>query len=125
MAYTIHPSADGNYIVLKVTGDISRELAMQYDIEAHKLGDELGINRYLMDMTESRNVDSVMESYKFAYDDLPETSTIDKSACVALLVSPNDHSHDFIETVTRNIGLNVTLFRDRDEAVNHLLENKQ
>jgi hypothetical protein len=42
---------------------------------------------------------------------------------VALLVDPEDHSHDFVETVGRNAGLNVTLFRDRDAAKQYLSES--
>ena len=43
-------------------------------------------------------------------------------ARVALLVSPGDHSHDFVETAARNAYLDVTLFRDKDAAVRHLLQ---
>ncbi|MBW1814413.1 MAG: hypothetical protein JRJ39_12290 [Deltaproteobacteria bacterium] len=75
---------------------------MKQNLEAHTLGGKLGINRYLVDVTESRNTDSVMESYDFAYEDMKNTEGIDLYARVALLVSPGDHSHDFIETVTTN-----------------------
>jgi hypothetical protein len=49
-----------------------------------------------------------------------ETPEIDKTALVAVLVRPDDHSHDFVETVARNSGLRVTLFRDRERAEDHL-----
>ncbi len=123
MGYTITPSADGKYILLKITGNIDRHLAMQYNLEAHKIGQELGIDRYLVDATESRNVESSIESYEFAYKDMHDTPAIDRSARVAALVSPDDHSHDFIETVTRNSGLDMTLFTDREEAIRHLLQD--
>lgn len=42
------------------------------------------------------------------------------SCAVALLVSPDDHSHDFIETVARNAGLNVTIFTDLQAAKAYL-----
>ena len=64
---------------------------------------------------------STLGSYRFAHDDMKRTPAIDTSAVVAVLVSPGDHSHDFIETVSRNSGLNVTLFTDRERAVAHLL----
>lgn len=41
---------------------------------------------------------------------------------VALLVDPDDHSHDFIEIVARNSGHDFTLFRDHEQVINHLLE---
>ena len=123
MEHSISLSSDGRYILLKVKGDITRELAMKFNIESHAIGRDHGINKYLVDMTESRNVDSVTDNYDFAYKDMRETPEVDRSARVALLVSPNDHSHDFVETVAKNTGLDVTIFRDRTQAVSHLLRD--
>ena len=67
-------------------------------------------------MREARNTDSIVENYDFAYKDMSETENIDRLARVAILSSPGDHSHDFIETVTRNSGLNVKLFNDPELA---------
>jgi len=120
MKYTIKPSADGLYIVLKVKGEITREQAMKQNVEAHALGRKLGINRYLVDATQCRNVETVSNNYGFAYQDMAEADDIDRTARVATLVSPDDHSHDFIETVAKNSGLNMTLFRNRKQAVEHL-----
>jgi len=86
---------------------------MRQNREGHSLGKELGINRYLVDTTGARNTDTIKDSYDFAYADMRNTNDIDKTAVVALLVSPVDHSHDFIETVARNTGLNVTQFTER------------
>lgn len=123
MSYSIRPSDDGKYIVLEIRGDITGELALKQDVEAHSLGRKRGINRYLVDATNARNVESVENNYKFAYDDVKTSGDIDKNARVALLVSPEDHSHDFVETVSKNAGLNVTLFRDREAAIRHLLDD--
>jgi hypothetical protein len=93
---------------------------MTDNIDAHAMGRELGIQRYLVDMTESRNAESVLANYDFARKEIWETPEIDKTALVSVLVSPDDHSHDFIETVARNAGLRVTIFRDRASAEQHL-----
>lgn len=123
MSYTIRPAASRSYIVLKIKGDLTSEMALRQDLEAHFLGKKLGISRYLVDATESRNVDSVSNNYDFAFKDIMISPDIDKNARVALLVSPEDNSHDFVETVARNAGLDVTLFRDRDLAIRHLLRD--
>jgi hypothetical protein len=47
---------------------------------------------------------------------------INQKARTAMLVSPNDHSHDFIEALFRDSGADVTLFHDRDLAVWHLMQ---
>jgi len=122
MSYTIKPSEDGKYIVLKHWGELTSALAMERNLEAHALGAELGITRYLVDGTESRNVDTVTKTYKFAYEDIKIPPGINQNARIAMLVSPEDHSHDFVETVTRNAGQDVTLFRDREKAIDHLLK---
>jgi hypothetical protein len=93
---------------------------MEHNRESHALGRKLGIRRYLVDLRKSRNVESLLDGYQFAYQDMPQQPEIDRSARVAILVSPGDHSHDFIETVSRNSGLDVTLFRDYEQAIAHL-----
>ena len=121
MKYSITPSNDRKYIVLKVVGEIDRQSAMKQNLEAHALGCELGINRFLVDVTEARNIDSVVDDYEFAHKDMKKSEGIDVFARVATLVSPGDSSHDFIETVARNAGLNVKLFTDMDMAMRFLL----
>ncbi len=116
MSYSISPSDDGSYLILKITGDINRQTAMQYNLKAHAAGAELGISCYLVDLTESRNVDSTVDTYEFAYQDMRDEPRISRSARIALLVAPGDHSHDFVETVARNSGLNVVIFTDRAAA---------
>lgn len=121
MRYTIGVSEDNRYIVITVKGEITRKDAVEQNLEAHALGKKLGINRYLVDVTEARNTDSVQNNYDFAYTDMHHIEGIDKLARVAAIVSPGDHSHDFIETVSRNAGFNLTIFSDPEEAKQHLL----
>ncbi len=120
MEYTITPSIDGMFITLKIKGHITRESATQLNLEAHALGKQLKIRRYLVDVTEARNTDTVTGNYDFAYSDMQKMEGIDKSAKVAILVDPSDHTHDFIETVTRNAKLNVRIFTDPEQAMRFL-----
>lgn len=99
---------------------MTRQVGMELNIKTHALGKKLGINRYLVDVTEARNVDNTFDKYNFAYKDMKDMPEINRQARVALLVSPGDHSHDFIETVSRNTGLDVTLFTDRQMAIEYL-----
>jgi hypothetical protein len=120
MHYEICPSEDDSYITLVVKGEVNRNSAMQQNLQAHALGKQLGINRYLVDMTEARNTDTTLDQYQFAYKDMHETPGIDTRARVAVVVTEGDHSHDFIETVARNSGLNVKLFTERTQAISFL-----
>jgi hypothetical protein len=75
-----------------------------------------------VDATEARNVETAVANYQFAYQDMAQTPGLDPDAIAAFVVSPEDHSHDFIETVLRNSGQSATLFRDRKQAIRFLLE---
>ncbi|MBN1264337.1 MAG: hypothetical protein JXA25_02510 [Anaerolineales bacterium] len=119
MSYTIKVSESGKYIEMKVVGNIDNLKAVQYNIEAHALARENGINKHLVDVRDAVNTDTVTNNYNFAYKDMPQAD-IDLSATVATVVSPDDHSHDFMETVSRNSGMNVRLFTDIDEAIAYL-----
>ncbi len=120
MLSRISLSDDSSYIILEVTGEITRESALTDNIDAQKLGKEKGLRKYLVDCTNARNVDSVFNNYQFSYYDMRHTPGIDITMIVAVLVSPEDHSHDFVETAARNSGLNFTLFRDREKAIEFL-----
>lgn len=120
MEYSVVPSADGAFVVLTIKGEITRRNVMDLNLQAHALGRQLHVSRYLVDVTEATNVDSAMEIYKLAYSDMQYAEGIDRYARVATLVRPEDHSHDFMETVARNAGHDVRLFTDRDEAERHL-----
>jgi hypothetical protein len=122
MSYEIYLSEDGKYIIAKYWGEITSELVIKRTLEAHALGKKLGITRHLMDVTDARNIDSAFKTYQFAYKDIAEVPGISMNVRVAVLVSPEDHSHDFVETVTKNAGQDITLFRDRELAIKHLLE---
>ena len=122
MEYSISKSDDSNYIILKVVGEFTANSFMKCIIEAHALGKEMGIHRYLVDATNARNIDSAFGSYKFAYHDMKNTEGVNPLARVAGLVSPDDHSHNFVETVSTNAGMFLKLFTDFNEARDYLLK---
>ncbi|MFO7585948.1 MAG: hypothetical protein R6W69_14565 [Anaerolineales bacterium] len=121
MTHHISISEDGKYVLLKANGIISRLHVIQYFIEAHTFGNQNGLDRYLVDFTDCRNTDTVLRNYLLAYQDMKD-SRINQEARTALLVSPYDRSHDFLETLLRNAGNDVTLFHDRELAIWHLLK---
>ena len=53
MEYTITPSNDNTYIILKVKGNITRQSATQMNLEAHALGRKMHISKYLVDVYRS------------------------------------------------------------------------
>jgi hypothetical protein len=120
MEYKINISADGHYIVVKVKGEMDPQKAIQYTEESHEIGRNKGIDKYLVDLTEAMNTMRVFENYEFAHEKVAPNPGINKRAKVAFLVSAADHSHDFIETVMINSGMQVKLFRRLDLALHFL-----
>ncbi len=120
MSCEISISSDRTHVLMTVQGEINRELAYKYNIEAHTIGRKAGINRYLVDLTDAHNTDSVIDKFDFAYTDMRSDPVINPNARVVVLVAVGDHSHDFVETVARNAGMNVTMFTDREQAIKFL-----
>lgn len=110
-------SEDGQHIELTFIGEINRRSALETNEAANALGRQVGVARYLVDVTRARNTDSINDQYNFAYQDLRQSKIIDRAARVAILIDPADRSHDFIETVTRNAGFNAKLFTCRTQAL--------
>lgn len=120
MGFDIAPSEDGNYIVVTAIGDTTRAIAADGTRAAYELGRELGIRCVLIDVTKSRNIERITENVRFTREDAPPVMPPD--LCFALLVDPSDHSHDFHTAFAKSQGIDITMFWDRDEAIEHLKE---
>jgi len=118
--YRIEPSEDQTYILLSVVGEFTAKNFMKCILETHARGQEMGIHRYLVDAIKAKNIDTVLGNYQFAYSDMQTTKGIDPLAVVAGVVSKDDHSHDFVETVSNNAGKHLKLFTDFNQAVDYL-----
>ena len=112
-------SEDGRYVIAVGRGDTTRAIAAEATQAAVEFGLKAGIQRFLIDLTESRNVEPPLESVQFAREDAPQVSS---EHCFAILVDPSDHSHDFQVAIGRAQGFNVALFTDREKAIEHLME---
>ena len=121
MHYSIEILKEQKMIQLTVHGELTKDNALLMNQEAHQVGRENGISKYLVDVTDARNVESVANNYQLAYKDMKH-ETYDRHAKVAFLVHPEDHSHDFVEMVFFNSGFNVKLFKEKDHALSFLAE---
>ena len=122
MPYTVRISDDRTYIVTTVKGLVDSRVAMEFTVATHRMAREKGLHLFLMDLSESRNIQSEYENYDFVNQDLDENPEVDRRVKVALYVSPDDHSHDFTEQVARSDGYNVGLFRKIEDAIRFLKE---
>ncbi len=120
MNYTVECDERAGIIVVRVQGELTTAMAAEYSMAAQAMGTERGISRFLIDVRQARNVETTLSNYQFAYETLPETH-VARSNRVAVLHEPGDHSHDFVETVSRNAGFNVRMFTRYDLAMGWLL----
>jgi hypothetical protein len=123
MPYTITVSEDKKYIVTKSVGGVNNNTAKQQNIAAQAVGFEYNIDRFLVDLIESSYEGTILDQYEFTYRKTMTEDQYNRYARIAILVNPDDHSHDFIETVGRNAGFNITIFCDRDAAIQHLIHD--
>ena len=121
MSYTISLAPSGDYIVVTVEGRLTAKIAAKYTAEAHRKAAETGVNCFLIDVRQAVNVETAVSNYDYAYREMPKLK-LDPRARAALLAAPADHSHDFVETVIRNAGFDVRLFRDESAALRWLLK---
>ena len=116
MTKEIKVSDNGKYIIVRVNEDMTRALAESLGLEAMHLGIKKNLNKFLYDLRNSRNKETINANYIFAKQDLKRLDP-NPTNKIAMLTSPNDKSHDFIETVLRNAGYNVKLFIVEADAI--------
>ena len=116
MTKEIKVSDNGKYIIVRVNEDMTRTLAESLGLEAMHLGIKKNLSKFLYDLRNSRNKETINTNYIFANEDLKRHAP-NPANKTTMLTSPNDKSHDFIETVLRNAGYNVKLFIIEEEAI--------
>jgi len=116
MDYQVTMADSGRYVLVKVQVPMTSAVGVQCGALAARLGAETGVNRYLFDLRDSPNVQTIVDNYEFAYREMPDFG-FSRQSRSALLVRPDDRSHDFIETAFLNAGYLVKLFRDAAAAI--------
>lgn len=115
-------TASRRYLVCRANVPITAEVARQIAAETEKLSDESGIQSRLIDVRNRPNISSVSSNYDLAYNDLDHLE-IKRNSRVAVLVSPEDKTHDFALLAIRNAGFNVRKFTEEAAAIAWLEED--
>ena len=121
MGHEISIAGSGVYLICRVTEPITMDVARAFTAALDAASRAHGIKRFLVDVRAAPNVASVLQNYRFANVDMSEMA-LQRDVRSATLVAPDDHSHDFVETVSQNAGYGVRLFRDEAAAVAWLEE---
>lgn len=116
MSYEISLAKSEKYIIVRVTANITRKLAVQFSQAAYRFGAESNLDRYLFDVRGVKNVESVFSNYEYVNQDKVQLAFA-RPVRAAILVTEGDRSHDFTVTVNRNAGFNFRLFIAEEEAL--------
>lgn len=98
---------------------MSSDIGRQSGVAAAQLANERNIKNFMFDVRSAPNVQSVIDDYTFAYEEMAALGFPSGSRS-ALLISSDDKSHDFIETAFRNAGYLVRIFTDESLAISWL-----
>jgi hypothetical protein len=116
MDYQVSLDAGGRYILIKVLVPMTSAVGVRCGTDAVGLGSENNVERFLFDLRDSPNVQSVVDNYQFAHKEIADFG-FPTSSRSAFLVRPDDQSHEFINTAFYNAGYVTRMFIDEAEAV--------
>lgn len=122
MAIEISLAESGKYQLVRVTEPITPELSHELARQTEAFAMKTGVQARFFDVRGTINVSAVSSIYDLAYKDLDELG-IERATKAAILVSPEDTSHDFAELVLRNAGFNARKFIDEAAAIAWLEED--
>jgi len=116
MSYKITVSKNGMHIRVRVDEAMTRVLAVEIAGKLAALSAERGIKNFLYDVRNAPNIESIVDNYTFAQEDMAEMG-LDRGANAAILTREGDTSHDFVETAMRNAGYDTRLFTNERAAI--------
>lgn len=116
MSHEVSISDSGRYLICRVTQPITIETALAFSTALDAASRAHGIKRFLVDVRNAPNLANAVQNYHFANTDMAALG-LQRDVRSALLVAPEDHSHDFVATFTQNAGYGVRLFRDEAAAI--------
>jgi hypothetical protein len=116
MDYLVSLAGGGRYVLIKVLVPMTSAIGIRCGTDAVRLGSEENVDRFLFDLRDSPNVQSVVDNYEFAHKEITKFG-FPMTSRSAFLVRPDDKSHDFINTAFYNAGYVTRMFADEAAAI--------
>lgn len=120
MPYTVEMVEDVGYVTVVLTGNVNKS---EHEASTEEASAALTANdcrKLLVEATRANHRMPVTENYDFA-SALRERHPLGIRISVLVLDEDLDHVK-FVETVARNRGVDLTVFSDREQALNWLLD---
>ena len=119
MDYEISLDENLGCIFIKFFNAMTSKVAARCGPEIVRLSEEKQIKRFLFDVRQAPNIQSDVENYNFATEEIADFGFPHNSRSV-FLISPGDISHDFITTLFLNAGYRVNSFTEEESAISWL-----
>jgi len=120
MDYTTQLSATGKYVETKMHRPVTKKRALRSQTDANEVAAQHNLECFLVDVRDVPAHTGPMDDILVAKE-LPNTG-MPRASRIAILASPSDDQHDFIETASQNRGVMLRVFQDEDEAITWLSE---
>ena len=121
MNYELKISEDEDFVWQIPHEDMTMYLACEIGHKAVHLARAENINKYLVDVRGIKNIDAAFDNYDFAYNEASKVG-YQRTDRIAIVIDPDDTSHNFIETVSINAGYCVKIFTRIQAAMEWLRE---
>jgi hypothetical protein len=115
MQYKLNMMEGRPWIYVRVYDPMTKALALDVLKDAARQAAKQGVCNLLIDARGTPSVKTTVEDYDIAYYRLQELG-FTRDSKSAILVDPDDKTHDFFETCTMNAGYNWRIFSDADLA---------
>jgi hypothetical protein len=110
MDFELCLAPQGDHAIMTNYADVTHPSAVERQRAMQAFSDEHKVTRFLIDTRGKQFVGGPIELYTFVRRTLPDEG-YNRHWRVALVTSPDDHSHDFLETVSQNAGYQVMVFK--------------
>jgi hypothetical protein len=119
MPYEINMTEGQAWLHVRVHEPITKALALDLLKDTVEQATKHGVSNLLIDVRSAPSVKTTIDDFDIANYRLQELA-FERSFKFAIVVDPEDKTHDFFETCTMNAGYNCRLFSDTDCAAQWL-----
>jgi hypothetical protein len=114
LEYAVSYTETADIISVSAKGHLTSEKIIEVDAQVIKMATEKNCKRVLCDYTETRFVESILRIYE--NPDRKRAIGFPDTIRLATIYATDEREHLFWETVCRNRGFDVRVFKKRDEA---------
>jgi hypothetical protein len=121
MKYEVRLADRGTYVMVRPSETTNWQDIVEHLSEATKISSTHNLRSFLIDVRGVESGFSTLEHYQIAHYEGRKLG-FEAGSRIAVLVSPGDHSRDFVKTVVQNAGYSCELF-DEESAAEDWLED--